>query len=217
VRRAAQEVSEGAVRQIVETFLADAFGEGFADVAVRSIELPGPIRIPLGPYGARVLVSPGTQLVGRTRLQVEFTAGDRPVKTVWVVADVERYGSAVVARRAIARGEPIQAEDLQVDRRELTQMPREIVTRVEDAVGTVARTALVPYVPIRRDQVAVAPLVRRGDAVLLVLEHGLLRLSAPGEVRHDAGPGEQVRVVNRSSRRELVGRVLDARTVAVEF
>ena len=46
---------------------------------------------------------------------------------------------------------------------------------------------------------------------------GVLRITAPGEVREDAAPGEAVRVVNRTSQKSLVGRVLDASTVAVEF
>src|SRR5881628_3524041 len=51
VRRASQEVSEAAVRQIIESFLAEALGAGASDAVLRSVELPGPIRIPAGAYG----------------------------------------------------------------------------------------------------------------------------------------------------------------------
>jgi hypothetical protein len=36
-------------------------------------------------------------------------------------------------------------------------------------------------------------------------------------VKEDAGRGERVRIVNRASRKELIGRVRDAGTVVVEF
>ena len=44
-----------------------------------------------------------------------------------------------------------------------------------------------------------------------------LRVTAPGEVRQDAGAGERVAVVNRTSGKSLIGRVVDRDTVAVEF
>jgi flagella basal body P-ring formation protein FlgA len=217
VRRAAQDVPEAAVRQALEGFLADALGQGAEDASLRTVELPGAIRVPEGAYTVRVLPPPGVALVGRVRLELEFAVADRPVKTVWVTADIARFGRLVVARRNVARGEVLAASDLDVDRRDLSQLPRDLVSEPTEAVGKIARTALLPYAPIRNDQLSVPPTVHRGDAVLLVAERGALRITAPGEVKEDAGRGERVRIVNRASRKELIGRVRDAGTVVVEF
>jgi flagella basal body P-ring formation protein FlgA len=217
VRRAAQQVGEAAVRQILEGFLAETLGPGAADTVLRSVELPGPILLPDGPYSARVIPAPGTALLGRVRLQLEFTAEDRPVKRVWITADIGVYGPTVLAARPVARGEVLREADLIVDRQDLSQAPRGVVTELAAAVGMVARTPLLPHAPIRREQIESPAAVHRGDVVLLVAERGALRITAPGEVREDAGVGQQVRVVNRGSRKDLVGRVLDASTVAVDF
>jgi flagella basal body P-ring formation protein FlgA len=217
VRRSTQEVPEAAVRQVLEGFLAEALGQGAEDASIRTLELPGPIRVPEGPYTVHVLPPPGAVLVGRVRLALEFTIADRPVKTVWVTADIARFGRIVVARRSVARGCVLAADDLDVDRRDLGQLPRDLVTEPAEATGKIARTALLPYAPIRNDQLSVPPTVHRGDAVLLVAERGALRITAPGEVKEDAGRGERVRIVNRASRKELIGRVRDAGTVVVEF
>jgi flagella basal body P-ring formation protein FlgA len=217
VRRATQEVPEAVVRQTLEAFLAETLGGGAGDAVVRSVELSGPIRIPAGPYRARVIPPAGTPLLGRVRLQVEFTADDRPVKTSWITADVGLYAPVVVARRPIARGEKLAADDLSLDRRDLSQTPRGVLTALDEAAGTTARAPLVPYAPIRREQVEAPAAVHRGDVVLLVAERGSLRITATGEAREDAGLGQQVRVLNRVSRKDVVGHVLDASTVAVEF
>jgi flagella basal body P-ring formation protein FlgA len=217
VRRAAQEVGEAAVRQILEGFLAETLGAGAGDTVLRSVELPGPILVPAGPYTARVIPAPGMALLGRVRLQVEFTAEDRVVKRVWITADIGVYGPTVLAARPVARGEVLQEADLVVDRQDLSQAPRGVVTELASAVGMVARSPLLPHAPIRREQIEPPAAVHRGDVVLLVAERGALRITAPGEVREDAGVGQQVRVVNRGSRKDLVGRVLDASTVAVDF
>jgi flagella basal body P-ring formation protein FlgA len=217
VRRAAQEVSETAVRQIIEEYLAQTLGAGAGDAIVRTVELPGPVRVPAGAFSARVLAPPGMALLGRVRLQIEFSLDGRPAKTVWVTTDIGLYAPVVVATRPVARGELVSAADVTVDRLDLSQVARGVVTDVGDVAGRLARSPLVPYQPIRRDQLEAPVAVHRGDVVLLVAERNGLRITAPGEVRDDAGLGEQVRVVNRASRKDLVGRVRDASTVAVEF
>ncbi len=217
VRRATQDVDEAAVRQILDRYLTETITADGGDAALRAVELPGPIRIPAGEYTARVVLPPGAALVGRVRLQLEFALDGRPVKSVWVTADVSLFGSVVMARRPIARGETLGRDDLVVDRSDLSQLPRGVVARLDDAAGMVAKAPIPAYAPIRRVQIEPPATVHRGDVVLLVVEHAGLRITAPGEVREDAERGQQVRVVNRMTQKDLVGRVADASTVVVDF
>ncbi len=217
VRRAAQEISESVVREILQGFLADTLGDGIADAAIRSVQLPGTIRIPSGPFHAKVSLPQGSELVGRVRLAIKFTVDDRPVKEVWVTADIARFGPVVVTKRAFARDEIVAEADVQVDRRELSEVPRGALTAVEDAIGMRTRTSVLPYAVLTRSGLVAPAIVKRGDVVLLVLEHGALRITAPGEVREDAARGAAVHVLNRTSRQEVVGRVQEAGTVVVDF
>lgn len=217
VRRATQEISEGAVRAIVEAFLAESLGAARGGAMLHAIDLTGPVRIPAGPYRARVIPPTGVPLLGRTRLEIEFVVDDHPVLRTWVTADIGLNGVVVLAKRPVARGETLGADDVVADERDLSRVARGIVTNVADAVGMVAQAPLVPYTPLRREQLAPPATVRRGDVVLLVAERHGLRITTAGEVREDAGTGQQVRVVNRTSRKELVGHVVDRNTVAVEF
>jgi flagella basal body P-ring formation protein FlgA len=181
------------------------------------VDLPAPIRIPQGEYTARVIPPPGVPLLGRVRLQVELAVGGRPVKTTWITADVGLYAPVVVARRPVGRGETLAAADIAIDRRDLSELPRDLLADPAEAVGRVTRLPLTPAAVVRRDQLSDPMAVRRGDVVLLVAERRGLRITAAGEAREDAGVGQQVRVVNRASRKDVVGRVLDGSTVAVEF
>jgi flagella basal body P-ring formation protein FlgA len=217
VRRASQEVGEAAAREAIERFLdATVRAEG-GDAVLRAVEVPGVVRIPAGAYTTRVTAPAGAPLVGRTRLQVDFVVDDRPEKTLWVGVEIGVWGDVVVPKRSVAHGETLAADDLAVDRRDLAQVPRGALRSVGEASGQVARVPLAAFAPIRRDQLANPAAVKRGDAVLLVATHGALRLSVPGEVLQDAAVGEQVRVVNRTTRKDLIGRVVDPSTVVVEF
>jgi flagella basal body P-ring formation protein FlgA len=217
VRRASQEISEGGVREILQGFLADSLGDGLADAAIRSVLLPGVIRIPAGPFQSRVSAPPGSDLVGKVRLAITFTVADRPVKEIWVTADIARFGPVVVARRAFGRGEIVGDDDVEVDRRELSELPRGSLTVPADAVGMRTKTPVLPYAALTRDQLVAPALVKRGDVVMLVVQRGGLRITAPGEAREDAARGAAVHVLNRSSHQEVVGRVQESGTVVVEF
>ena len=217
VRRASQELAPDVVRQAVAAYVGEVLGDAAADATVREVDLSGPVRVPLGTVGVRVVAATPERLCGRVSVQLEVSVDGRQVKTVWAAADVERYATVVVLRRALARGEVVDAADVETARRDLSQVPRDALTLPADAVGQLARAAIPAYVPLRREHVAVAPVVRRGDVVLMIAERPGLRVTAAGEVRDDGPPGAQVRVVNRASRRELIGRVMDPSTVAVEF
>lgn len=217
VRRATQQVTEADVRQLLERYLAEHLAGAPGDVVIRSVDLSAPIQVPEGAYTARIIPPQGVPLLGRVRLQVEFTVGGRAVKTSWITADVGLYGSVVVARRPVARGETLAADDVTVDRRDLSELPRDVLANPAEAAGHVTRLPLTPAAVVRREHLSDPAAVHRGDVVMLVAERGRLRITAPGEVREDAGVGQQVRVVNRASRRDVVGRVADGSTVMVEF
>ena len=166
----------------------------------------------------RISVPADVTAVGAVvRLGVEFTVDDRPAKSIWVTADIGVYGSVVVATRAVGRGETLGAGDVAAERRDLSQLGRGIMTDPGEVAGRIARTPLVPYTPVRREQLDLPADVHRGDVVLLVAERGSMRITAPGEARDDATRGQQVHVLNRVSRKDLVGRVIDATTVGVDF
>jgi flagellar basal body P-ring formation protein FlgA len=217
VRRAAQDVPEVTVRGIVEDHLRTALGVGADDAVLRGLELPGAIRVPTGPYTTRVTTPRGAALMGRVRLQIDFLVDDRVVRSAWVTADVARFGDVAVPTRAVARGEVLTAADVTVDRQDLSQLPRNLVSTPDNLVGMAARAPLLPWAPVRTEHVGKPSLVHRGDAVVLVAQRLGMRVTAPGEVRQSAGAGERVAVVNRTSGKALVGRVVDRDTVAVEF
>lgn len=217
VRRASQEVPPEALTELVERFLVEQLATADREPRLRSLEVLGPVRLPPGPFDARVVVPPSGALAGRMRLQIELSQEGQVVKSVWATANVGLEGPVVLVRRAIARGETIAEEDLVVERRGLADAGASLLGSPSEAAGRAARVPLAPLTVLRREHLAAPTVVRRGDAVLLVAERGGMRLTVPGQVQDDAGVGETVRVTNRVSKKDVMARVVDARTVAVDF
>lgn len=217
LRRATQEIAPHAVRGVIEEWLRTQLGPGADDAYLEHVETYGPLVVPAGAWTAAVHAPPGVVPLGRVRLELELLVDGAPVRTAWVTAEIARFGEVVVATRQIARGEQLRPGDVALQRLELSGLPRSVLTDPAEAEGGLARQALTAWAPIRREHLGTPVAVRRGDAVVLVAERGALRVTAAGEARQDAARGDAVAVVNRGSGKALVGRVLDAGTVAVEF
>ena len=80
-----------------------------------------------------------------------------------------------------------------------------------------ARRTIYGNTVLREDLVEMPPLVKRGDLVTILAEVGTLRITALGEVKATGRRGERISVVNLDSRKRLFARVIDARTVKVDF
>jgi flagella basal body P-ring formation protein FlgA len=215
VRRPGQEIAVATMRAIVDEYLGEAFSQGDRRVTLRRVDVPGPIRIPVGPYLTRVAPDGGAPSAGRTRLVVEILQHDQVVATVPVTAEVAVLEEVVVARRGIGRGAVIAPDDVVRERRNVSSLPRGTLTRLEDAVGMEASVPIAALTPLNPEQLVPPAVVRRGDVVLLIAETAGVRITTTGEVRQDAARGEQVRVLNMSSQTEVVGRAVDGQTVSV--
>jgi flagella basal body P-ring formation protein FlgA len=84
-------------------------------------------------------------------------------------------------------------------------------------IGKRTKRAIDPNLPLKLNFLEVPPLVRRGDLVTIVAESDTLKITTQGIVSENGCKGEMVRVINTNSRKDVYARVVDSRTVAVDF
>ena len=63
--------------------------------------------------------------------------------------------------------------------------------------------------------IVMKPVVRRGSLAKAVVSNGPVQVSAKVKVLEDGAPGEAVRVQNITTRKELIGEVLDENTIKI--
>lgn len=215
ITRAHQVVDEAALRPAIEAQLANRLAPGDR---VDEIDVQRPVRIPLGAYDVEV-DPPSSQATGGgfRRTDVRIVQDGSVTANVPVRVKIATFGNVVVARQPIARGTILTEDDLRIEERRLDELPTTVLTEVASAVGHEARVALAAGKPLTVQGLANAVLVKRGDLVRVLVEKGGMRISVAGEAMDTGGAGERVRVVNASSKRELVGRVVDHGTVSVVY
>jgi flagella basal body P-ring formation protein FlgA len=211
VTRAFQEISDHELREAIRARVEAGLGAG---ESIDDIGLPQSLRVPLGAYAIEV-DEPLLSASRTRRADVRIVQADEVVARVAARVTIAAIGPVVVTRRAIERGGVIGAADVDVEERSLGAQGTQLVHDPADAIGKQARVAIPAGRPISASSLAAQSVVRKGDAVQLLIETAAMRLSVAGEALEDAATGEVVRVTNPSSGRELTGRAVAHGVVVV--
>lgn len=156
---------------------------------------------------------PGARHHGNTTVGVRCPGRTR--WTVYVPVRVALIRPVVVTRHPVPRGRILQASDLRLAERDTATLPMGYLTRLGAAVGRRARRHLPAGAVVAPGHLDRAPVVRRGQRVILLAARRGLEVRVAAEALADAARGERVRVRNLRSRRVVEGVVVAAGVVQV--
>ena len=139
--------------------------------------------------------------------------GVRPWK-VYVSVAIQRRADVAVAARVLEAGTVVTAADLRTETRVLAQLPGDALIAIDAIVGREIRHRIPAGSAIRRHQVRVPELVRRGQFVTIESSSGSIIVKMGGIVQSPGAAGSIVRVRNQTSGRLIQARVVDAGRVA---
>lgn len=125
--------------------------------------------------------------------------------TLYVPAKISLAGNVVVAARALARGEKLQAGDVKLVKRDLAGLSPGYATEPAAVVGQRLKRAVTVGTPLGSQMLEVPVLVRRGQRVTVLAQGRGIQVRTSGKALGDATEGELVRVENPTSRRVVEG------------
>ncbi|WP_235579347.1 flagellar basal body P-ring formation chaperone FlgA [Pseudorhodoferax sp. Leaf274] len=121
----------------------------------------------------------------------------------------------VVAARDVPANRALQAEDLAVERRRLTDLAG-AVTLPEDAIAQSSNRVLRTGQALHARWLSAPVLVKRGDSVTIRARNGGVEVSAAGEALENGRPRQVVRVRNTTTGKVIRARVLQEGLVEPE-
>jgi flagellar basal body P-ring formation protein FlgA len=154
---------------------------------------------------------------GPVSLTVVVHVDGKPLRRVLASGKLEVSTKVVVAALPLARNYPIADADVRLEERSLAQLPEGVMTNPQDVVGKYARQSIAPGTPIHSRVLAAPAVIKRGAVVTIVAQSASLSVATQGQAKEDGTVGEQVRVLNLSSRKEVYAKVIDENTVRVDF
>lgn len=210
-------IEEEEIRQIVSEFILRNISQDNKTVRIKDIRVPEAVILSKGRIAYKVSTPRGLELAGRCSIAVDFSVDGHLQKRVWATATVEILGPVLVTRKPLGRYKPITEDDIELQTMDLTDLPADVMTDPGEVLGKRMRRAVGARIPLRADLIELPPLVKRGDLVTIVAESNGMKITTLGEVKKKGRLGERIPVVNMDTKKILHARVIDSKTVKVDF
>jgi len=205
------------VLNLLENHLTKIFNHGDRAARVREIQGFDDTVIPPGKLSSEVGVSDQIYKGGSIPVSMILRVNQQEVKELRFRAQIEIEADVVMVRNYIQKNKNIEENDVQVIRKNITRLPQDVVSHLDEVLGNRTTLSLNGQELVRRSMIESAPLIKRGDRVVLIIENDYFRITALGEVKEEGRRGERVKLMNISSKKEVSGQILDAHTVRVDF
>lgn len=175
--------------------------------ALVPVSRPADLRLPTGPLELAPSVHEPTPPYASLAVTVTVRVHGREHQTVVVAFRVARYRNVVVAAHGIEPRTVLSLGDFRLDLRPTTEVPPGALAAIADPQDLEVLRPIRAGEVITERMIRPRIVVRRGETITLVAEGQNLRVTTLGQAAEDARRGDLVRVVNPTSRREVVGRV----------
>ncbi len=218
---AATTLAPDTITRMAREWLVDHLRGAVEPAAIEAAAAPRELALPAGEVAFNLTVQSGTVEGGAMTVLVEAVVTDargaRTSRSTTASFKVNPLRPVVVAVRELSRRTLVAASDVRVERRAASRVPAGAVGDASAVVGKETTRPVAPGEPLTASAVSAPLVIRRGSAVALVIEGPNFKIVARGVAAEDGTLGGPIRVVNQASRREVVGRVEDERTVRVAF
>jgi flagellar basal body P-ring formation protein FlgA len=205
------------VTQLVTRYLLERLPWSRPQVQITNLSLRGDLQVPQGQLTYEILPRSRSLTAGPVSLTVVVQVDGKPVRRLLASGTINVSTKVVVAAMPLSRDQVISQADVRLEERPLAQVPEGAITHLQDVVGKRPRRGIGLGTPLHARLLEAPSVIKRGDVVTILAKTPVLSVVVQGEAKEDGAVGEQIRIVNLSSRKEVYGRVIDEHTVRVDF
>lgn len=140
----------------------------------------------------QVFLPAGSRAWGKTSVGVRCSAPS--AWTIYVQATVNVMAQYLVAATPLAQGTVVSSQDILFESGDLTQLPAGVFTDAAQAIGRTVSVSMTAGTVLRQEMLKVAPVVQRGQTVMVVSSGKGFTVSAEGLAMANANEGQIVQV-----------------------
>jgi flagella basal body P-ring formation protein FlgA len=180
----------------------------WAEVGVSDVRLSGeaPARPP-------VSITVEKTPPGRSAFRLRFDDG----RMITASAMVRAADRVMMSRGAFRKGHTLAKEDVYATLMESSRIPKGAIRGESGVYGKTLKRSIVANAPITDAMVSETEVVKRGRRIVMFAEAPGFTVRTMGELKQDSAVGEQVSVLNLTSKKTIMGQLVDVDTVRVRF
>lgn len=205
--------SHSSIQEAIHRYLMEVLVDGEEDITIVVGKLDRRLRLKQCEAPVHVSLPASSRRVGGVIVKVACEQG--PSWAIYVQSEVERFGSVMIAKRGLHRGDIISREDIEPKRVSLGMVRGGYITKIENILDwevkrTISIGAIVNPNSIRRQL-----LVKRGDIVVIIAKNMKFEVKMSGIAKSSGAKGDTVKVINQSSKKVVEGVVIGPGVVQV--
>ena len=208
ISRSSRPLAEADVVPVLRSHVAAITVWRPEEIEIRAIGNLKGVEIPDGNITFRFAQKSAPSNFRNLLLPLEVSVGGRPVRTVWITADVHINATVMQAARKLPYGAALAGDDVRPVRIEIPDPRAAYVRSAEAAAGKVLRRSLKPGELITEDALSDPLIVRSGDTVRLRLEQSNLHMVMQARAEQNGRMGQSIRVRNLEFARILKAMVV---------
>jgi flagella basal body P-ring formation protein FlgA len=217
VHREAQVVGVDKMTEIFKQHVLQNGSWPEQDLHFERVRVSGPVTLPPGNLSWEVKERGNTDYLGDVALVICFMVDGTLVRKVPLSGKVSLERPVVKTTRNIVAGQILEEQDLTVVKERLFDSGKDLFVDKGKAAGKRALRSLDAGQFVERKMIEDPPLVKKGERVRIEAAGRQIRVTALGRVLQDGRAGEQVKVMNLMSGKEIYATVTGAGVVAVSF
>lgn len=141
---------------------------------------------------------------------------DAPVHwKLYITAKIQRYQNVLIAANTILKNQPITQHQLKYAMKETSSLRAGYFTQPNQLMNTVTARTISAGQIITPRMIKQNEMVKRGQQVTIVAHIENINVEIMGTAKEDGMLGDSIRVLNRSSGKEIYAKVIGNGTVSV--
>lgn len=217
IARTSQTIPEESFLRQYTSYMTQQLGVPEGDFRISRFRVVGNGPLPEGKLRVELTDQAGGRRMGHVSLRAIVRVDGKIERRVVLSAWVDRFEKVVCTVRPLERHAILAAEDLTLERRNISKLPASVLKAVEGVAGRRLKHRLKVGSVVLANTIEEPPLITKGDRVTIIAELPNLVVTAVGIAQDKGSSGDQIRVRNCMSKKEIIARVVDGSTVKVDF
>lgn len=204
----------------------ESIGEAVKAYIAQNINLPGEYEVSLVPLDSRLNLPQCAEPLEAFTINALIKAGRTTIGvrcngekkwSIFTSAIIKTYQMVAVLSQPIQRGEIITRQHLAIEKREVSNLREDFVTRIEQAEHKQVTRQLNTGTILSLSSLVEPKLIKRGDKVVISTTKSDFSIRMSGVAMMDGAKGQLIQVKNQNSGRIISATVVEPGLVSVNY
>jgi flagella basal body P-ring formation protein FlgA len=216
VERESQVISGKSLEKIFTDYVLQNSPFDQDEIVIERINTPLSLAFPKGRLDWEITEKQNNNLSGNISINVDFFLEGEPQRKVVLSGKVSVIKEVIKATRNINKGELISSKDITIVS-EKGKSNKSSISSIEDVIGKRATRRIQADQTLQNGMVMAPPAIEKGAQVMIRAENEKLVITASGKALEEGSVGDQIRVMNIASGKEIIATVKRHDLVQVQF